>query len=490
LHINFTPSICHFFGTILARALLPAAGAGISRASIVRDGFWILDGAFVFHFYFKETWTVDVGRAQTIVTHNVMDSYNKLNVIPKSDLEESSCNALMEEKTAEEALTSIGDALDQASNLLDGLEKDGMLGTAIRRFASDLASSVGKVAEDLDHGDDIDSRKKWARALLDDAQSQLALEQNHPSAPTSDDIVIHVVPTREMTAAKAMSDLSEDDLMNAMSVARTILLDVEDALKSISEDDAEELADVGLTVAKMFLWGLQNMHGQLTPNVIRGINTSSSSSMKIEILNDTDENSSSTGEEQESKRTNNQQQRLRMLWPAIGPAVGSAASWGKDNALQNPILSIALAMTLWPAALIAAFIGGPIVAADWCLQKSYNSLKDKPVIEAAEVSAASLYQVGKFYYLVSKLMAKQSIRVGKRQIKRRGGVEQVARDVGDWTIDRALHPFESAGMLWNSATWTCGKVINKVVDGISFIQDGGATGKVKLDGNIARDGLY
>jgi hypothetical protein len=45
-------------------------------------------------------------------------------------------------------------------------------------------------------------------------------------------------------------------------------------------------------------------------------------------------------------------------------------------------------------------------------------------------------------------------------------------------------------MLWNSATWTCGKVINKVVDGISFIQDGGATGKVKLDGNIARDGLY
>jgi len=414
-----------------------------------------------------------------------MDPYRKSHVIPKSDLEESTYNALTEE-TAEVALTNIGNALAQASNLLDDLEENGMLGTAIRRFASDLADSVGKVATDLNHGDDTDSRK-WARALLADAQSQLGLEESHQHSVTSaEEIIQKASPAVEMTAAKAMSELSEDDLMNAMTVARTILLDVEDALRSISEDDAEEIADVGLTVAKMFLWGLQNVHGQVTPDMMTNDTARSAASMDIEILDDEGEQSPSIGTENDSGGCSGQEQRrFRILWPPIGPAVGSAASWGKDNALQNPILSIALAMTLWPAALIAAFIGGPIIAADFCLQKSYDAVKDKPVMEAAEVSAANVYQVGKFYFLVSKLMVKQSIRVGKRQIKRRGGLEQVARDVGDWTVDRALHPIESGKMLWNSTKWTCGKL----ADGISFARDA-ATREVRIDGSVARDGLY
>mmetsp|Transcript_28098 Transcript_28098/g.41694 ORF Transcript_28098/g.41694 Transcript_28098/m.41694 type:complete len:415 (+) Transcript_28098:426-1670(+) len=414
-----------------------------------------------------------------------MDPYRKSHVIPKSDLEESTYNALTEE-TAEVALTNIGNALAQASNLLDDLEENGMLGTAIRRFASDLADSVGKVATDLNHGDDTDSRK-WARALLADAQSQLGLEESHQHSVTSaEEIIQKASPAVEMTAAKAMSELSEDDLMNAMTVARTILLDVEDALRSISEDDAEEIADVGLTVAKMFLWGLQNVHGQVTPDMMTNDTARSAASMDIEILDDEGEQSPSIGTENDSGGCSGQEQRrFRILWPPIGPAVGSAASWGKDNALQNPILSIALAMTLWPAALIAAFIGGPIIAADFCLQKSYDAVKDKPVMEAAEVSAANVYQVGKFYFLVSKLMVKQSIRVGKRQIKRRGGLQQVARDVGDWTVDRALHPIESGKMLWNSTKWTCGKL----ADGISFARDA-ATREVRIDGSVARDGLY
>jgi len=414
-----------------------------------------------------------------------MDPYRKSHVIPKSDLEESTYNALTEE-TAEVALTNIGNALAQASNLLDDLEENGMLGTAIRRFASDLADSVGKVATDLNHGDDTDSRK-WARALLADAQAQLGLEESHQHSDTSaEEIIQKASPAVEMTAAKAMSELSEDDLMNAMTVARTILLDVEDALRSISEDDAEEIADVGLTVAKMFLWGLQNVHGQVTPDMMTNDTARSAASMDIEILDDEGEQSPSIGTENDSGGCSGQEQRrFRILWPPIGPAVGSAASWGKDNALQNPILSIALAMTLWPAALIAAFIGGPIIAADFCLQKSYDAVKDKPVMEAAEVSAANVYQVGKFYFLVSKLMVKQSIRVGKRQIKRRGGLQQVARDVGDWTVDRALHPIESGKMLWNSTKWTCGKL----ADGISFARDA-ATREVRIDGSVARDGLY
>lgn len=67
-----------------------------------------------------------------------MASLERENVIPKSDLEESQ----QPEHSVEKALANIGDALQNAETLLDDLEKDKMLGNAIRRFASDLADSV------------------------------------------------------------------------------------------------------------------------------------------------------------------------------------------------------------------------------------------------------------------------------------------------------------------------------------------------------------
>ena len=421
----------------------------------------------------------------------MMDPYDKSNLIPKSDLEDFTCTKEKDQKSVEDTLSTIGDALANAAQLLDNLENDGMVGSAIRRYAAELANTVGDVARDLDHGEDDESRKQWARALLDDAHSQLILEENEHSELSTDELV-HITPNEHMSAAKAISEISEHDLMNAMTAARSILLDVEDALRNISQDDAEELADVGLAVSKMFLWGLQNIHRELTPAMVTSgfseTNDSAKYAMEIEVLDEYGDNadnaeSKDKAESKASKR--DRRQRLRILWPPIGPAIGSIGSWGKDAAVKNPILSIVLAMTLWPAAFIGAFIGGPILAADWCLQSSYNSLKDQPILETAEKGAANLYQVGNFYFLVSKLMLKQSIRVGKRQIKRRGGLEQIARDVGDWTIDRALHPIESAGMLWNSAKWSAGVV----GDGVRFVKHV-ATGEIKVHGQPARDGLY
>ena len=77
-------------------------------------------------------------------------------------------------------------------------------------------------------------------------------------------------------------------------------------------------------------------------------------------------------------------------------------------------------------------------------------------------------------------MVKQSCRVGKRQIHRRGGIEKIAKDAGGWTVDRALHPIESAGMLWNSAKWSAGKV----VEGVEFVKD---AGRRREDDHIARN---
>lgn len=439
----------------------------------------------------------------------------KQNVIPKSDLEEEQSfieNQFDQDNASvEETLTNIGSALTQASQLLRELENDGMLGSAIKRFAADLADSVGNVTRDLDHGQENGETKRiWARAFLRDAEDQLLLENKVNVDESLKDILSsksdddddenagddhagddHAMMVGGMTAARAISKLSENDLVEAMDATRTILLDIEDALRNISEDDAEEIAEVGLAVAKIFLWGLQNIHSQIAPNMLQsgdGMNTGVTC-VDVEILN---ENGVDDGIDdyfsnkctRDTHRTK-EQKRLRILWPPIGDAVGSVASWGKDRAVENPILSIGLAMTLWPAALIGAFIGGPIVAADWCLQKSYDALRDQSVVEAAEVSAANLYQVGKFYFLLSKLMLKQSVRVGKRQIRRRGGIEQVAKDLGDWTMQRAMHPVESAGMLWNSAKWSVGKF----AEGIQFIKDA-ATGNIMIPNHEKLDGLY
>ena len=157
--------------------------------------------------------------------------------------------------------------------------------------------------------------------------------------------------------------------------------------------------------------------------------------------------------------------------------MASAASWSREAAVKNPILSIALAMALWPAALIGAFVGAPLLAADWALQSGYNAVQDQPLVENVERGASNLFQVGKLYYLCSKLVVKQGIRVGKRQVERRGSVGKIVQDLGYWTVDRAMHPVETAGMAWNSLKWGAGAV----VDGTNFVKDI-ATGKVSVGG--------
>jgi hypothetical protein len=399
--------------------------------------------------------------------------HSKRSSIPKTDLEDAN----QESEMIQQGIDTIGDALKEASQLLDTLENDKMLGPALKRFASDLADTVGNVARDLDCNGSDENRRAWARAMLVDAQSQLALEYSYGDQQDTrgkhvDDQLAHV-QFQDHSAAKSLSGLSENELITAIDAAQSILFDIEDSLRNISEEDAEEIADVGLTVAKMFLWSLQSIHSQVSPNLLKGrVNSHCHSLGIVEVL---DEESEDDSNAQTVRETSSHQQRFRCLWPPIGPAVASMASWTKDEALKRPILSIALAMTLWPSALIGAFIGAPIIAADWCIQSGYEKFKKTSIIETAEVSASNLIQVGRFYFLCSKLMVKQSVRVGKRQIERRGGIEQVARDIGDWTLDRVLHPVSTAGMIWDGAKWCVGAAIESA----TFVKDL-ATGEAKI----------
>ena len=306
-----------------------------------------------------------------------------------------------------------------------------------------------------------------------------------------------------------MAAISEEEMAEAVTSAQSILVDVVETLRSVGDDEAEEIAEVGLTVARMFIWSLQSIQHNVSPQLMAGTEeerkfaeqkkrrdrASDSDGLQIELLdgddesdddaNDTDVDDTPASAVPPKRPTapTSRDRRMRVLWPPLGPAVESAASWGADAASNNPILSVALGLALWPAAIVAAFIGAPLVAVDHAVQSTYDANKNSSVIETAERGAANLYQVGKLYYLCGKLVVKQSIRVGGRQIERRGGLGAVACDVGGFAIDRALHPIETASWAWNSVKWGAGTLL----EAATFVKDvatgdaGGYVGGIPAD---------
>lgn len=59
--------------------------------------------------------------------------------------------------------------------------------------------------------------------------------------------------------------VQHNDILQALAGVSTLLRDVEAAFRDIGRPEAEELADVGLTLARLFLLSLQNLYDTLTP---------------------------------------------------------------------------------------------------------------------------------------------------------------------------------------------------------------------------------
>jgi hypothetical protein len=110
---------------------------------------------------------------------------------------------------------------------------------------------------------------------------------------------------------------------------------------------------------------------------------------------------------------------------------------------------VALGITLWPAAAVAALVGTPLVVLDGVLQNLYRNFQDGPIVQGVERSAAQLYQTGRLSLLCGRLVGRQAWRVACRQVERHGGLGHLAGEVGGFCLDRATHPVETAAMTWN-----------------------------------------
>lgn len=387
------------------------------------------------------------------------------------------------EQNAHSILSAVSQVLANASDLIDDLESDGTLGPTITRCCNDLADKVAGLARELDSQSD-DERRRFARACIDDAQGQLALQH---SVVEGREVLLDcgggalaasnadkTLGSHDHTAnaAEAMAALTEDDVADAITGAHTILLDVEAALRSVGQEEAEEIADVTLVVARMFVWSLQAIQMSVTAEALAGTederrlmdgcSSGPGRGMDVEVLDENDivDNPSRGLSPSVGKKSSSREvvpnDRMRVLWPPVGPAVVSAGKWGADAASKKPLLSVVLGVALWPAAMLTAFVGAPVVAADFALQKGYDALSDGPLIETVERGAANIYQVGKLHFLCTKLVVKQGLRVGERQIKRHGGVGKVAQDLGGFALDRVLHPVQTACMAWDGLVWGAG----------------------------------
>jgi hypothetical protein len=358
----------------------------------------------------------------------------------------------------QQILDTVGQFIDTADQELQQLEES-TISMGLLRACQQLADSVGHLAEQIEHHPE---KRQLARACLQDFQQQnnhdslRLFSTNTTTIPTSsskeDDESdwIHNENTANITGPE------EDEMIQAMGVAAELLRDVEAALRAISQEEADEIAQVGLIVAHLFVASLQHMHSQIhTTQLPKSNNTRYQESPNMELVEEeeetTREHSSSTPKNW--KQTN----RIRCLWPPIGPEVAKALRWSKDELdKQHWLLTVALGITLWPVAVMGTLVGTPAIITDHCIQTLYQHFQNGPILTAAEMAAAQLYQTSRLCWITGKAMARPTLRVATRQLQRHGP------DIQEWIIHRITHPVQTIGETASGIACMSGQVIHAV----------------------------
>ena len=420
--------------------------------------------------------------------------------LPLSDLEASQQVETAHENAAQQILDRVGDMLDAADAQLERLEDEqdsnALLSNAIYRTAQDLAEAVGNLAHHLEHQTEEEQRQLAEACLRDVQQHSLYLQEeqslslsnynndNDFQQQQSSSSSPSPLPLQDTTAIhQELAHMNAHDFGQIIQAASVFLRDVEASLRALERAEAEEVADVALTVARLFIASLQSLHEQCVPQDLvdamattttttSSHNATARSSVTIEVLDENDDNvhdeqttnnkNTTKGKSAHKQSRKRRMDRLRVLWPPLGPQVQKACQWGQQAATDQPLLAIALGFTLWPAAILSAMIGAPFLIADKVLQDVYNHFQQGPLLQSMERGAAQLYQTGRLALVSGKLVTRQTWRIAQRQVNRHGGLPQIAQNVLAFGVDRVTHPVETAGMVWDGLCWTKDRVCETV----------------------------
>lgn len=404
-----------------------------------------------------------------------MDTERRLRMLEfQTDIDASSSSSIsnreeqQQHNMARQILDVAGDLLQTADRELNQLERDDMLGSAVVRGCTELADAVAHLAGQLEEDQTDPERRQLAAACLQDFQSSsfrsntdsLRLQVEGGGGGSARDYSVAAAAREDAT----MQDLSESDIAGALGAAAVLLRDVESALRAIEPDEANDLADTAITVAQLFLATLKHLHSQLTPEHLiegSGGGRSLQESPNITLLPDDDADiapsakDATRGGAPASSQKHASAQRMRCLWPPVGPEVTKVLQWSQEELQkQHWLLTAALGITLWPVLTVTAVLGSSAVLADHALQQLYQHFEGTPAIATAEVAAASLYQTSKLALLTAKAVARPTLRVARRQLERHGpGIQE-------WAAYKIQHPVETVGETVKGVWWCTNQVIS------------------------------
>lgn len=397
--------------------------------------------------------------------------------LPLSDLEASQLDRERHENAAARVLHRVGDVLDAADQQLEHwVDEPDTVASAIYRTSQDVASAVGNLAQHLEAQNEEQRRALAAACLRDVQDHSLYLQQEQQQQRRRREAA--VVVDMDDSVHRQVANLQEHDFVQILQAAAVFLRDVQASFQALEMEEAEEVADVALTVARLFMASLQSVHAQIAPEDLvaqfqqqQSTTATRGCSVTIEQVGDEDDaeqdgsnrtNPSKKQRQPENKNKKQRNDRLRVLWPPLGPQVQKACQWGQTAAVEQPLLALALAFTLWPAAIVSAFCAPPLLITDKILQGAYNHFQEGPLLQNIERGAAQLYHTGRLALVSGKLVTRQGLRIARRQVERNGGLSRMAHQAFAFGVDRVTHPLETAGMVWDGLCWTRDRVCETV----------------------------
>ncbi|KAL7467752.1 hypothetical protein ACHAXS_007986 [Conticribra weissflogii] len=425
------------------------------------------------------------------------------------------------------ALHLFSNFLNQAEATLEDVTNreiagQAVLGPGIVRACKDLADGIEEVANEL--------RREYRRVTSSHELELLEEIGESSSEPATCAIVTARTSHEHSIETFSPEEMSREEYISTLSSTQTILIDVANALRAVTPEEAQELGEVAVEVARMLIFSLRMIQRNMIQMSVsnqdeRVCGESSDLSVKIgtacddtspahtvrqhrvtwsidkhhrtnndslvglgplvEILGEEekkDEHQLGTPPKSPSPKSlspprdirdsfnihfanpkHDQGGRVRILWPPLLPKLAEATTHVTQSAKQHPLPAIAISLAFGPAAVTTACIlGPPVLITDWAIQSSYSALSETSVIENVEKGAANILQVAKLSLLFSKLVIKQSLTVGAKQVERRGGIDRICADVVAGAVNMATHPVETAHTAWDGLFWMGGAVRDAV----------------------------
>ena len=254
-----------------------------------------------------------------------------------------------------------------------------------------------------------------------------------------------------------------------------LLTDLEQALRSVDTQDANDLAEAAITVGYIGLAALHHCHSQIvviagptTQEHIRGVSRQRvlQESPNITRIYDGDneiDNTTATTVPTGSPLSTNtttsttyqpyRPKRVRCLWPPLQPMAHHILHYTQEELLtpKQPIyITAPILLFGWPFLVTTAVVGSGMVVTDQLLQHMYSNVQDHPIVVTCEMSLASALQTMKLGYLTTKAVAKPTIRVVQKQIQRH------APQVQESLHYHIHHPIETVQSTVRNVAW-CGQ---------------------------------